>query len=311
MGFFDGLAGAIVSGAASLFGGASANNQTAKSAASAQALNAEEFRLQHLWDEANLGRAEMRDDARYQDAKASTNAYYMDAKQYETEMSNSAHQREVADLRLAGLNPILSAGGGASSPNLNAPTISATAGPMGQTHGAQSGVSTKFNDVMTPAMNSALSTYRGLNEIKNIQKEGDILEGRNKQITSETELTKQRQETEKKSQENLAYDSKLKKATTETTKSTSAYNYAAAAAATRTSTATAAEAAARINETNARAETLRSQLPVVKTKAKTDSGKFGEIMNYIDRITGTVGRLFGVGNSGQDILNKQNKPIRK
>jgi hypothetical protein len=35
---------------------------------------------------------------------------------FETKMSNSSHQREVEDLRAAGLNPVLSANGGASTP---------------------------------------------------------------------------------------------------------------------------------------------------------------------------------------------------
>lgn len=38
--------------------------------------------------------------------------------QWEADMANSSHQREVQDLKLAGLNPILSAGGGgAATPN--------------------------------------------------------------------------------------------------------------------------------------------------------------------------------------------------
>lgn len=57
---------------------------------------------------------------------------------YETEMSNTAHQREVTDLLRAGLNPVLSAKlGGASTPS-----VSAASADTGATGTASSSSST-------------------------------------------------------------------------------------------------------------------------------------------------------------------------
>lgn len=74
---------------------------------------------------------------------------------FQERMSNTSHQRQIKDLRKAGLNPILSAKSGASSPG----------GASG------SGAMARYEDVVTPAVNSALAATRATAEVKNIKQQ--------------------------------------------------------------------------------------------------------------------------------------------
>lgn len=140
MGFFDGLGSAIFGGISSLFGGLSAQDKTDERQEAAQVFNA---------------------------AEAEKN------RQFQEQMSSTAYQRGMADMKKAGLNPILAyQKSGASSPT-----------------GATASTSyTPASDVVSPAVSSALAARRLDTELDNMEQQNKNLKAEQLRIFADTAL---------------------------------------------------------------------------------------------------------------------------
>lgn len=86
---------------------------------------------------------------------------------FQERMSSTAHQREVKDLRAAGLNPILSANKGASSPG-----------------GAQANI----RNIMEGATSSAVAAARTQQELKNLSAQEELTKTQNRKTGHEADI---------------------------------------------------------------------------------------------------------------------------
>jgi len=167
--------GDVISGGLNLIGGERANSANLASAREVMENNNEQAAIDREFqaDQAGINREYMSGEAKANRGFQNTQARI--GRRYATKMSNTAHQREMADLTKAGLNPILgfAKGGGSSTPSPSVPHGAQGSGSAASGSRASAGGMARLENTLGGGVSSALASMTARASAKHAEASAD------------------------------------------------------------------------------------------------------------------------------------------